>query len=280
MRQHSLATDIIQDFIDYALAWLDARNYSLTIDVDMARWADITAATSPEAFVNPAFDPRRSRLSPATSFWLDLRMGSRTIATSTARLILTEDFCALLRTTQLWLAAPPEGQCRLPITVSPRAPAIGGRVGHEGGLWVHPQHRKRGLSVILPRLNTALSAREWNIDWQTGIARRWIGESGMANWAYGFPHVERCFDGYFPLTGSEERLYLCYLDRSELAAALDLDVVAGLLADRHQQPRHAPAIAQEGKDEPRVVMAGVAKQTADAMETWRRGEADGAVVTH
>jgi hypothetical protein len=245
MWQYQPATDVVQDFIDYALGWLDARNYTLTVDVDMARWAAIMARTSPKAFVNPAFDPRHSRLSPETSFWLEVRSGSETIATSTARLFVTDDALDLLRSMRLWLAEPPANYGRLAIDLPAGSPKIGGTVGHEGGLWVHPQHRKRGLSAILPHLNTALSVREWDIDWQTGITLRALGESGIATWAYGFPHVERCFDGYFPLTRSAERFYLCYMDRAELMAGLDLDVVAGLLPDRHQQARHAPALVQK-----------------------------------
>jgi GNAT superfamily N-acetyltransferase len=239
------SADTVQDFIDYALAWLESRNYTLTVDVDMARWAAAVERTSPEAYVNPAFDPRHSRLSPETSFWLDVRAGSQTIATSTARLFVIEDALDLLRTLRLWFESPPERYGRLAISMPPGTPRIGGHVGHEGGLWVHPEHRKRGLSVILPHLNTALSLREWDIDWQTGITRRSIGESGIATWAYGFPHVEPCFDGYFPPTRSNERFYLCYMDREELTAGLDLDVVAGLLPNRHQQPRHAPALVQK-----------------------------------
>ena len=237
--------DVVQSFVDFSQAWLDARGYALTVDTDLSRWAATMAATSNDAFVNPAFDPRHSRLSAADSFWLDVRAGSHTIATSTARLLLTNDLLALLRTQRLWLEEPAPELGTLEIT-APNVPHIGGHVAHEGGLWVHPQHRKRGLSVILPHLNTALCLREWDIDWQTGIARRAIGESGMATWAYGFPHVERCFDGYFPLTRSLERLYLCYMDRDELTAGLDLDVVASLLPDSHEQPRHAPALFQEG----------------------------------
>ncbi len=244
--QQVSADDIVDDFVEYSLAWLDDRNYALTIDSDMAGWAAAIAATGEGAFVNPAFDPRASRLSPANSFWLEVKAGSRVIATCATRLFPRDDCLDLLRSLRLWLAEPPPFPTALDFALPPASPSLRGNIGHEGGLWVHPEHRKRGLSTILPHLTRALAAREWPLDWQTGIARQGIGESGIARWAYGMPHVERCFEGYFPLTLSRERLYLCYMSRAELVAGLDPHAVARLLADRHQQPRHAPALVMEG----------------------------------
>lgn len=239
-------SDIVQPFIDFSLTWLEARDYTLTIDTDLSNWVAAMAATSGEVFVNPAFDPRFSRLSASNSFWLDIRAGSRTIAICAARLFVTDDFLDVMRTQRLWRHEPPPQLGTLAITAPRMMPPIAGHVGHEGGLWVHPQHRKRGLSVILPHLARALSVREWDVDWQTGVTRQGIGECGIASWAYGMRHVEPCFDGYFPLTQSRERLYLAYVDREELIAGLDLDAVAGLLPDRHQQTRHPRALVQEG----------------------------------
>ncbi|HUC68349.1 MAG TPA: hypothetical protein VMA53_23230 [Stellaceae bacterium] len=245
MWQQASTRDVVQDFVDYALAWLDDRNYTLAIDSDLAGWA-ATMRGIPGSFVNPAFDPAQSRLSPQDSFWLDVRAGSETIATCAARLLLTDDILDLLRSLRLWFAEPRVDYGRLAITLPREAPVIHGRVGHEGGLWVHPQHRRRGLSAVLPHLTRAICTREWEIDWQTGIARQGIGECGIATWAYGMPHVERCFDGYFPPTRSRERFYLVYMDRAELLGGLEPETVAALLADRHQQPRHARALVMEG----------------------------------
>lgn len=245
MWQHLSTPDVVQDFVDYALAWLDDRNYTLAIDSDLAGWAAMMRGV-PGAFVNPAFDPAQSRLSPQDSFWLDIRAGSETIATSTARLFVTDDYLGLKRSLRLWYEQPPAHWPALAVSVSPDVPFIRGRVGHEGGLWVHPAHRKKGLSTILPHLNRALCLREWNIGWQTGITMRGIGESGLAERAYGFPHVVRCFEGFLPVTGRSERLYMTYMDRAELMAGIEIDAVARLLPDRHEQPAHAVRLTQHG----------------------------------
>lgn len=245
MWQARSEAELVQDFIDFSLAWLGEHGYTLTVDTDLSNWTAAIAATSADAYINSAFDPRYSRLSAANSFWLDIRAGSHTIATSAARLLVTDDFLDLMRTQRLWRDQPPPELGTLAITAPRGMPLIAGHIGHEGGLWVHPQHRKRGLSVILPHLNRALCLREWDINWQTGVTRQEIGESGMAKWAYGFRHAEPCFDGHFPLTRCRERLYVVYLDRLELIAGLDRDAIAGLLSDGHQQTRHPPALVKE-----------------------------------
>lgn len=238
MLRSSPKTDSVQDFIEFCLAWLEERDYSLTIDADLSAWvAAMTEGGSP--FVNPAFDPRHSRLGPENSFWLDIRSGSQTIATSTARLFLTDDYIGLKRSMRLWYAEPPQDAAELRIITDAPIPAIRGRVGHEGGLWVHPSHRKRGLSVILPHLNRALCLREWMIDWQTGITMKGIGESGLAEKAYGFPHVVRCFEGHLPVTNRVERLYMTYMSAAELVTGLDLNTVANLLPDGHRKAANA-----------------------------------------
>lgn len=237
--------NVVQLFIDFSLAWLDDHGYTLTVDADLSKWMALAARTA-NAFVNPTFDPSRARLSAANSFWLDVRSGSHTIATCAARLFLTDDFVALMRAQRLWQDESPPGPGTLAITAPPGISFMAKHIGHEGGLWVHPQHRKRGLSVILPHLTRALCVREWDIDWQTGVTQQAIGECGIAIWAYGMRHVEPCFEGYFPPTRSCERIYLAYMSREELIAGLDCDTVAGLLPNRHQQPRYPRALVKEG----------------------------------
>jgi hypothetical protein len=234
----------VQDFIEFSLQWLQQRRYTLTIDVDMAAWTRVMAAAMSASAVNPTFNPHVNRLTPHNSFWMDVREGSHTVATMAARLFVTEDYLALKRSMRLWRDAPPLGE--LTLTLPPGMPTIAGQVGHEGGLWIHPEHRKRGLSVILPHLIRALCLRQWNIDWITGVTRRAIGECGIAKWAYGMPHVEPCFEGYFPITGAPDRLFIAYMNRAELIAGLDPATLAARLPDEREQPTYAGALAREG----------------------------------
>jgi hypothetical protein len=245
MRWVQSETSLLQSFVEFSLAWLEERNYTLTIDVDMEAWLKtLTHAPSTDG-INPTFDPNLNPLSPSNSFWLDVRAGSHTIATSAARLFVTEDYMALKRSTKLWYDTPHRNEAPLAITVPSDMPKICGRVGHEGGLWIRPDHRKRGLSVILPHLNRALCLREWDIDWQTGLALRDIGECGIATSAYGFPHVTLCYEGKAPFKSRLERLFVTYMSRQELLAGIDLEAVAGLLPNRHQQTGDTAAHVQK-----------------------------------
>jgi hypothetical protein len=237
--------DVVQDFIEFSLQWLQDRRYTLAIDVDMAAWTRVMTDAVSAASVNPTFNPHVNRLSPQNSFWLDVREGSHTVATMAARLFVTEDYLALTRSMRLWRDEPPTEHGELTLTVPAGMPTIAGQVGHEGGLWIHPEHRKRGLSVILPHLNRALCVRQWDVDWQTGVTRRSIGECGIAKWAYGVPHVEPCFEGYFPITQSEDRLFIAYMSRDELISGLDAATVAERLPDAREQPTYAGALARK-----------------------------------
>jgi hypothetical protein len=230
--------DPIQTFVEFSLRWLEERRYSLVVEPEMARWVEVMRSTAKAGFVNPAFDPAHSRLSPTNSFWIDIRSGSTTIATSAARLLVTDDYMEMKRSLRLWYENPPMEYGNLTLTAV-EVPLISGRVGHEGGLWVHPECRKQGLSVILPHLNRALCLREWDVDWQTGIVHRGIAEHGLARHAYGFPRVVQCSTGYLPVTRKVDPLYLVYLSKAELIAGIDLDAVAQLLPNRDRQPMHA-----------------------------------------
>jgi GNAT superfamily N-acetyltransferase len=245
-RLSSRPNDLVQRFIDFGLDWLESRRYSLTVDVDMARWARAMRESPSTLMVNPTYDPACNSLSPENSFWIDIRAGSHSVAIMAARLFQTDDYEELKRSGRLWYDAPSATDYPLDLAFPPQMPLISGRVGHEGGLWVHPDHRKRGLSVMVPHLLRALCFRAWSIDWQTGSTTRGIGECGIAKWAYGMQHLEPCFDGYFPVTRRPQRLFVVYTSQEELIAGLDEDVVAGLLPDRHQQPVDGALRVKEG----------------------------------
>jgi hypothetical protein len=239
-------TNVVQDVVDFSLDWLRERRYATTIDVDMARWADAMGNAPSIALVNPTFDPRWNRLSPDNSFWIDIRLGSHTIAMIAQRLFVIDDYLELKRSLRLWYRVPPADRRPLRLTVPADLPVISGNVGHEGGMWIHPDHRKRGLSTILPHLARALAFRQWQLDWQTGLALKGVGASGLVSRAYGMPHVVPCFEGIWPVSGRPDRLYLAYMNRGELLAGLDLQRIAPLLPDRHAQPGHAIALVKEG----------------------------------
>jgi len=246
MLAYKTKTDVVQTLVDFSLDWLEDRKYALAVDVDMARWASVMTNAPGMSVVSPTFDPRWSRLSPKDCFWLDIREGSHTIAIMASRLFVTDDYLEIKRSLRLWYDPPRPTDAPLRLTLATDMPKICGKVGHEGGLWVHPEHRKEGLSVILPHLIRALAFRQWNLDWQTGATMRGIGASGLASRAYGMPHVVPCYEGLFPVTGRPDRLYLVYMNREELVAGLDLQRVSALLPNRHAQPSDPVVLVKKG----------------------------------
>jgi hypothetical protein len=232
----------VQSFIDFSLAWLDERRYTLTVDADLGGWVTIMRTTVGAEVINPSFDPDHSLLTAQNSFWLDIRAGSETIAVSAARLLVTDDMTELMRSMRLWYTAPTQ---KFEIFLTSPIPLICGRVGYEGGLWVHPRHRGHGLSVILPHLNRALCHRQWSVEWQTGLVHRSLAESDLTRRAYGFPRIVQCSAGYFPVTRKVDPLYLVYLSEAELLRGLDVDTVTRLPAYGNGQVRDPVARVQK-----------------------------------
>lgn len=237
------ASDLLDvaDLLDAGFDWLAARGYELHVDSDLARWAAHLRAAPATTGVNPTFDPACSQVSAADSFWIDIRAGGATAACAAGRLFVTDDYLELKRSLRLWFdRAPRPAHDRLELVVPAGVPHISGRVGHEGGLWVHPQHRKRGLSMILPRLVRAICLARFDVDWQCGMNFDDLTRSGLPVTAYGFPQVVPCIDGFFALTGRVERIHMAYMSRAQLVA-IQRDTVVRLRSDRHEQAVDAPA---------------------------------------
>lgn len=226
--------------ISFCLEWLGERGYESTVRSVMLKWAQIIANAPGTALVNPTFDPRWNWLTQDTCFWVDVRDGRRTIGLMAARLLITDDFLGLMRSRSLWYDPPTADATPLTITVTTETPRLRGRVGHEGGLWIHPDHRKVGLSVILPHLTRAIAFQRWMVDWQTGVALSGIGKSGLLRSAYGMANVQACYHGPSPVPLAQdgdhpgeqrrtETLFLAHMSREELLAGLEPNAILARL---------------------------------------------------
>jgi hypothetical protein len=88
---------------------------------------------------------------------------------------------------------------------------IAGRVAHAGSLWVDSEFRKQGLSVWLPYLSRLSCLRNYNPDFFTACVFEKMALSGTPAKYYGYTHVEPVSRGYFPPTGTQETMYICYM---------------------------------------------------------------------
>ena len=207
---------------------LEREGFYLTINSDMSAWARMMRAMPKTRVVNPTFDPECSQLDATNSFWVRVTdAADNPVACIANRLFVTDDYVDLMRTWRLWYDRGPRQIRPLNIVLPPEAPFVSGRIGHHGGLWVHPGHRKRGLSYLLPRLTRALSLVNFQVDWHCGMVFGDLGDSGLPKWGYGYTGMDLCIDGYFPVTEREERVYMTYISRDEMLnqARWDLDLL-------------------------------------------------------
>ncbi|WP_066361868.1 hypothetical protein [Herbidospora mongoliensis] len=208
--------------------WTGRRGLHLHLDDDLRTWADtVFTAMGPDG-VNPTFDPVRNRIAPDAAFHLQVRDATGdVIACGAGRLFHTDDFTTLITSLGLWFdPVPPEMSA---IAVPSSVPTLSGRVGHVGGLWVHPRLRGSGLSLMLARLIRAAALDLFDADWDTWVAFQDVALRPRTGSAYGTATTVLCIDGYFPPRDRHERVFLSYATGAQV-----LDVVretVGILRD-------------------------------------------------
>ncbi|MEQ9643382.1 MAG: hypothetical protein RIM84_25400 [Alphaproteobacteria bacterium] len=234
------------------LARLERDGFYVTVSSDMNAWVSMMEAAPAIRVVNPTFDPAHSQLDASNSFWVRVTdMADNPVACIANRLFDTDDYLGLIRNWRLWYDRGLKEVRPLNIVLPDTVPFVAGRIGHHGGLWVHPGHRKRGLSFVLPRLTRALSLANFRPDWHCGMVFGDLGDSGLPKWGYGYTNMELCIDGYFPVTGRDERVYMTYISRADMLDQTrgDLDL---LELHPDQQLVDVVAVAGQRQDQPRV----------------------------
>jgi hypothetical protein len=185
----------------------------LHVETDFEWFAAIRRRSS-DPWIYPSFDPQRSDLS-AGALWIRASLpGGEVVGTYALRVFETENFYDLMRNGALWFkasATPGHARC----DVAEPAP-IRGIVGHCGGAWIDPTWRRRGVVQAMCRLARALLAHRFAADHETGLVFEHNYRNGLAHRAYGYPHVVRVIEGYFPPTGTEENVFLCHMSRREM----------------------------------------------------------------
>lgn len=209
----------LQDGIDALTDAVARLGLSLVIERDFDRL--VRFLESQGSFANPSFDPRRSRLGPE-DFWLAaVDEEGAIVASSAEKVIEVEDFMDEVATGRIWYAggfASAFGVARIPtLPVSVR---LSGRLSHSGSTYVVPAHRRSGLAMFLPWLSRALSFRNTGCLANTGFVRQSLADTPVPTRSYGYVHVEKCLDGWFPPQGGSEILYLCWITAEEFRAKL------------------------------------------------------------
>lgn len=250
--------ELAQRYMTESIALLQRSGYRLSLNFDLAGWAALLRSAPKIGIVNPTFDPEHSDLKPNEAFWLQLNDDVGVAACIADRLFVSDDFVAdELGSGRLWYAHPGDGDQPELLATAPVG-RYHGRIGHAGGLWVHPRRRKDGLSWLLPRLVRALSIMNWSVDRHCGLVFEGIHDSGLSAQAYGFPESHLVVEGYFPPVRGAARVFVIHIDRDQIAAQFEDDLVR--MTDRNCQMRDVATIVGQRVHEPvvrpRVVQMG------------------------
>ncbi|UUX48729.1 hypothetical protein NUH88_15100 [Nisaea acidiphila] len=233
--------DTARSYYRETMSLLVRSGYRISIENDMGEWKHIMQTAPATTAVSSMFDPAKAEFLPGDAFWLRVsNKNAQTVAIICDRLIETEDFVGFVEGTGMFAAPYERHELGTRLT---------GKIGHAGGLWVHPKARKTGLSWVLPRLVRALSVMHWGVDRHCGIILTGLANAGFANRIYGFSRSWLALSGAFRPTGQADGLFVIDINADEIAGqqafelesimdnrAQNLVDVATIGRERHHQP--------------------------------------------
>lgn len=240
--------DTARSYYRESISLIVRSGYRISIENDMEEWKYIMQTAPATTAISSMFDPAKAKFQPGDAFWLRVsNENAETVAIICDRLIETEDFVGFVEGTGMFAA---------PYDRHELDSRLAGKIGHAGGLWVHPKARKTGLSWVLPRLVRALSVMHWGVDRHCGIILTGLADAGFANRIYGFSRSWLALSGAFRPTGKSEGLFVIDIDADEIAGqqALELERivdygaqnlvdVATIGRERHYQPAVSEPLA-------------------------------------
>jgi GNAT superfamily N-acetyltransferase len=211
---------IVQQGVDALTRTIAELGLTLLIERDFRGLAAFLQARG--SFVNPSFDPDLSRLG-WRDFWVHLLdPGGRSIACSAEKVIETDDFMEEVATGTIWYASGFAGRGGPErIEVLPVSAHLAGAISHSGSTWVDRAWRGQGLAMLMTRLSRALSFRNHGVVANTGFVRHSLYLTPVPTESYGYVHVERCLDGFFPPQNGPEVLYLCWITDREFVRSVE-----------------------------------------------------------
>lgn len=202
----------------------------VTIRGDLSGWVELMKNSPATTIVNPAFDPEVCDIDESNSFWIDVTTeDDEVIACIASKHLMTPDFTTLIETSQLWLGNTAKDAPMMPLLLPGDFPSIAGSVQFYGGLWVRPDFRKVGLSAALPQLARSTAVVRFQPDWHCGFVFGGLGKKQLPLKSYGYAHLQKCTECFFPVTGAEESLYLPYESADEWAESSLNRLGAGVL---------------------------------------------------
>jgi hypothetical protein len=207
---------IAEAFCDLMLEKLARTGVKVTIESDFEEFVRLRLDASPETPMNTTYDPARVALSLRNAFWFRVRDAEGALVAMIAhRAFDTVDLFHDIASVRLWHDRPaPAAPYVFRALDLEAARGIRGRVAHSGGLWIHPDWRKRNLSGHLDHLGRALMVRNFWFDHMTAFIVDKLAATGIGIRQYGFPGISGWIEFNF-FTFRPVRLAYCYMTRTQ-----------------------------------------------------------------
>ncbi|WP_341893779.1 hypothetical protein [Ferrovibrio terrae] len=221
-------------YISTILGEISSRGLRIDQDPDLTRWRAAITAAPGNLGANISFDPAHHDLDPGgPHYWLrvtemDGAAKGRMSACIAFRLIETGKggWMEWLASGRLFSSRlPPLGRPRL---VHPADLNWRGRIGHHGGLWVHPERRGENLPYLLTHLIRALSVQRYDVDHHCGLVFDDLRNSRipLSRDGYGYTRVVLSLVGFVDAAGKVTQMHTTHIDRR----GMDKQIAEGPMA--------------------------------------------------
>lgn len=239
--EHGPRADLAAFFLAADRAARD-RGVTLSLSTDFAGLAAINAANQKSwDSLAPSFDHRYGGIDGDCGFCLIGRNEfGDVVSTQAARFydLQDESLADCIASFRFFYADPARHRSagETCILTAPSAARIGGRVIFSGSTWVHPDYRKRGLPMILPRISRALALTRWDSDYTISFVKPVLVEKGVAA-AYGYRNIEHGLEWRGPDGDLRYKGALIWMTAMDLLA--DMAGFRDLIADAENQHDNA-----------------------------------------
>jgi hypothetical protein len=176
--------------------------------------------------VNSAADPAYHDFAAGEVFWMRLSHGSETIATQVFRMIMTDDYVAMMRDHTLFFGKHPSEFRNFRMLREDGLPRLGGLVVQLTGLYIRPDWRRArtadGMRLVAAwtRLSHSFTVRNLMADWSVSLLEQHIATPRMIEDLYGYPNAIEVCETYVPDFNRQERVTLVWMSAEELAASV------------------------------------------------------------
>ena len=217
---------ILRRYFEFADEAARERGVELRVRTDFDRLLELREQYS-DSFprVSPIFDPTSSVLTPRSAFWIEgIDASGDTVLTSAARLFdhaersLADDF----RTLRIFFEYPePHLAAGESVQViAPIAEQIRGRVMASGIVWVRPDHRRHGITRIIPRLARSYALACWDSSLFWGLIKQEHDNLGLTQ-AYGSWQLGGKLVIHMPSWQGDVSPLFLWMDRDTLIADIE-----------------------------------------------------------